>query len=131
MIISFCIIFLKNLSRVMRHKKIRKIQEKTKNWQNHEGSYNLGKTFWNPKKLLISSIGKKYQLCALLESGIGGLYKHSILKYDICRLNANNKFFVIELSVWERYFREVMQTVCFLKIAKSREKQWHRIYIYP
>ena len=31
MIISFCIIFLKNLSRVMRHKKIRKIQEKTKN----------------------------------------------------------------------------------------------------
>ena len=75
MIISFCIIFLKNLSRVMRHKKFRKIQEKIKNWQNHEGSYNLGKTFWNHKKLLISSIGKKYQLCALLESGIGGLKK--------------------------------------------------------
>ena len=73
MIISFCIIFLKNLSRVMRHKKSEKFKKKTKNCQNHEGSYNLGKTFWNPKKLLISSIGKKYQLCALLESGIGGL----------------------------------------------------------
>ena len=73
MIISFCINFLKNLSRVMRHTKKGKIQGKTKNWQNHEGSCNLGKTFWNPKKLLISSIEKKYQLCALLESGIGGL----------------------------------------------------------
>ena len=75
MIISFCIIFLKNLSRVMRHTKKGKIQGKTKNWKNHEGSCNLGKTFWNPKKLLISSIEKKYQLCALLESGIGGLRK--------------------------------------------------------
>ena len=53
MIISFCIIFLKNLSRVMRHTKKGKIQGKTKNWKNHEGSYNLGKTFWNPKKLSI------------------------------------------------------------------------------
>ena len=73
MIISFCIIFLKNLSRVMRHTKKGKIQGKTKNWKNHEGSCNLGKTFWNPKKLSISSMEKKYQLCALLESGIGRL----------------------------------------------------------
>ena len=53
--------------------KNKEFQEKTKKIQNHEGSCNLGKTFWNPKKLLISSMEKKYQLCALLESGIGGL----------------------------------------------------------
>ena len=69
----FASFFLKNLSRGMRHTKKGKIQGKTKNWKNHEGSCNLGKTFWNPKKLIISSIEKKYQLCALLESGIGGL----------------------------------------------------------
>ena len=54
-------------------KKNIKFKKKIKKNQNHEGSYNLGKTFWNPKKLLISSMEKKHQLCALLESGIGGL----------------------------------------------------------
>ena len=73
MVILFCITFFQNLSRVMRHKKKQIISRKTKKFQNHEGSCNLGKTFWNPKKLLISSMEKKYQLCALLESGIGGL----------------------------------------------------------
>ena len=73
MIISFCITFLQNLSRVMRHTKSKKFKEKRKNCQNHEGSCNSGYIFWNPKKLLLSSITKKYQLWALLESGIGGL----------------------------------------------------------
>ena len=56
-------------------------QEKAKKIQNHEGSYNLGKTFWKPKKLLISSMEKKYQLCALLESGIEGLKFFTQLSY--------------------------------------------------
>ena len=54
-------------------KKNKEFQEKSKKIQNHEGSCNLGKTFSNSKKLLISSIEEKYKLCALLESGIGGL----------------------------------------------------------
>ena len=63
--------------------KNKEFQEKTKKIQNHEGSCNLGKTFWNPKKLLISSMETKYQLLALLESGIGGLMMsvpHFLLK---------------------------------------------------
>ena len=55
--------------------KTKNFQEKTKKIEIHEGSCNLGKTFWNPKKLLISSMGEKYQVCALLEYGIGGLKK--------------------------------------------------------
>ena len=50
--------------------------------QNHEGACNLGKTFWNPKKLLISSIEKKYQLCALLESGIEGLKLWTLIDHE-------------------------------------------------
>ena len=72
-LISFCITFFQHLSRVMRHKKTKNFKKKRKKIQNYEGSCNLGKTFWNPKKLLISTMEKKYQLCALLESGIGGL----------------------------------------------------------
>ena len=73
MIISFYITFLQNLSRVMRHTKSKEFKEKRKSCQNHEGSCISGYIFRNPKKLLLSSITKKYQLWALLESGIGWL----------------------------------------------------------
>ena len=73
MIISFCITFLQNLSRVMRHTKSKEFKEKRKSCQNHEGSCISGYTFWNYKKLLLSSITKNPQLWALLESGIGEL----------------------------------------------------------
>ena len=73
MIISFCIILLQNLLHVMRHTKSKEFKEKRKSCQNHEGSCISGYIFRNPTKLLLSSITKKYQLWALLESGIGGL----------------------------------------------------------
>ena len=68
----------------MRHKTNKEFQEKAKKIQNHEGSCNLGKTFWNPKKLLISSMEEKYQLRALLKSGIGGLnsFGFDMIKVD-------------------------------------------------
>ena len=75
MIISFCITFLQILSRVMRHTKSKEFKQKRKSCQNHEGSCISGYIFRNPKKLLLSSITKKYKLWALLESGIGGLKK--------------------------------------------------------
>ena len=78
MIISFCITFLQILSRVMRHTKSKEFKQKRKSCQNHEGSCNSGYIFWNPKKLLLSSITKKYQLWALLESGIGRLNENCI-----------------------------------------------------
>ena len=61
-IISFCITFLKNLSRVMRHTKTKEFKEKSKSCQNHEGSCISGYIFRNPKKLLLSSMEKKHQI---------------------------------------------------------------------
>ena len=68
----FASIFWK-ICRVQWGTKNKEFKEKTKIFQNYEGSCNLGKTFWNPTKFLISSMEKKCQFRALLESCIGKL----------------------------------------------------------
>ena len=73
MIISFWVNFLLLFSRVMKHIKTTKFNEKRKLCQNHEGSCYYYHTFWNPKKLPLSSIEKKHKNMSLLESDIGGL----------------------------------------------------------
>ena len=72
MIISLCMNFLLTFSRVMKRIKNHKIRWKNKNISKSRKLVHFCTCILKPKKLPLSSVGKKHKTWAILESDIGG-----------------------------------------------------------